>query len=413
MSSTQSESATIGAFFARQPIFDERGRARAYELLYRASPDAVAASGDPDHMAARVVVDAMLGSGLENVTDGRPAFVNATADLIISGVFESVDPSRIVIEILETVEPTEELRQACERLTRRGHVIALDDWFEDDPRQSLLDIAAWVKIDVLDRGPEAAAALARPLLRLGKKLVAERVEDRRIHDACVAAGFQWFQGYFYRRPEIVQRPDISPAQVTIIEAMNLVRDESISAHRIAEHFKHDPTLAYKVVRMANVAPVGIRTIESVEHAVAIVGLAAIFRWLSLLLAASIERATDAKRELLREALVRARLCEIIAENGAIHSGHLFLVGLFSRIESLLEIPLGTILDRVAFPAPVTEVLEARSGPYAPLLALAEAFEDCQWERILELADLAGVPTKSLPEAQRAAFDWVVEVSRRL
>jgi EAL and modified HD-GYP domain-containing signal transduction protein len=277
--------------------------------------------------------------------------VNATAELIESGVFESVDPSRIVIEILETVEPTQELIQACERLTRRGHTIALDDWFEDDPRAPLLDSAAWVKIDVLDRGPDAAAALARPMLRLGKKLVAERVENRESHDACAAAGFGWFQGYFYRRPELVQRPDVSPAQLTIIEAMNLVRDESVSAHRIAEHFKHDPTLAYKVVRMANVAPVGIRTIDSVEHAVAIVGLAAIFRWLSLMLAASIERATDAKREVLREALVRARLCEIIAESGVGHSGHLFLVGLFSRIESLLEIPLGTILDRVAFPAP--------------------------------------------------------------
>jgi EAL and modified HD-GYP domain-containing signal transduction protein len=365
-------------------------------------------------MAAQVTVDSMLGISPEAVTDGLPAFINASRDMLLSGVLEALDPARIVVEVLETVPPDEEVMQACRRLVGMGHTLALDDWFENDPRIPLIPLSAIVKVVVLDRTPDAAAALLEPFQGRNVRRLAERVETAEVHEACVQAGFEWFQGYFYRRPELVRQPDLRPDQILIVQAMNLVQDDAMPDRGIGAFFKRDPTLAYKLVRMANAAPMGVREIESVEHAVSVVGRAALFRWLGLLLVASFNRASCVKQELLREALVRARQCELLAgTSGARQSGHLFLVGLFSRIEVLLGVQLSRVLDRVVLPAPVTAVLTRREGPYAPVLAVAEAYEDSRWDEIPELADAAGLPAARVPASYRDALAWAIQVSRTI
>jgi len=403
----------LEAFFARQPIFDNRGNALAYELLYRPSPDALSAVGDPAQMSAKVTVDAMLGMNLSAVTDGLPAFLNATREMLVDGIIDNLNPSGLVIEVLETVEPDGDVIEACARLVGKGHTIALDDWFENDPRAALLPFASIIKVDVLDRSPQDAGRLIAPLRNGKLRLLAERVETAEVHDACVAAGFEWFQGYFYRRPEIMRQADLRPEQLVIVSAMNLVQDDSVADHRLGAFFKRDPALAYKLVRMANAAPMGVRQIESVEHAVSIVGRAAIFRWLGLLLAASVGQ-DGVKRELLRETLVRARQCELLAEPARVRPpGHLFLVGLFSRIESLLGVPLARIVDKVVLPGAVAAALTSRDGPYAGVLSVTEAYEDALWELIEPLAASAGLAPGQVPATYHEALAWALQVGRTL
>lgn len=406
-------SAILEAFFARQPIFDANGKAMAYELLYRPTPGAIAATGTVD-MSAHVAVDSMLGMDLHAATDGLPAFFNVTRSLLLSGLFDALDPARLVIEILESIEPDDEVVSACHRLKDIGYKLALDDYEDEDARAVLMPLADIVKLDVLERPIDRAVAMAEAMRNSGLSVVAERVETRDIHDACVRGGFDLFQGYFYRRPEIVRQPDLKPAQVLIVEAMNLVQDDRVPDRRIGSFFKSDPTLAFKVVRMANVAPMGIRTIESVEHAVAIVGRSAIFRWLGLLLLTSFDRSTGIQQELLREALVRARLCELLADAAGVRpAGPLFLVGLFSRIEALLGIPAASIVDQVNVPASVRDALLERTGPYAPLLFLAEAYEDGRWSEVVTRANTSAMDPARIPAAFRDALDWASTVSRKL
>jgi c-di-GMP phosphodiesterase len=403
----------VEAFFARQPIFDRRGKALAYELLYRPTPEALAAVGDSEKMAAQVTVDAMLGTNIDAVTDGLLAFINAPREILVGGALESLDPSRVVIEILETVIPDADVIRACERLVKRGHTLALDDWFENDPRQPLVRLSRIIKVDVLERSIPDASALISQFRGHDFRLLAERVETAQVHDACVKSGFEWFQGYFYRKPEIVRQPDLRPEQILIVKAMNLVQDDTIPDHQIGAFFKKDPALAFKLLRMANAAPMGVRSIESIEHAVSIVGRSAIFRWLGLLLIASVGR-NGVKRELLHEALVRARQCELLAEPAGIRpSGHLFLVGLFSRIEALLGVPLVTIVNKVVLPKPVGAALTTHDGPYAALLSVTEAYEDSKWEQIPSLAHNANLPVGQIPTAYREALDWALEVTRTL
>ncbi len=189
---------------------------------------------------------------------------------------------------------------------------------------------------------------------------------------------------------------------------------AVPDHRIGAFFKQDPSLTYKLVRMANVAPMGVRQVESVEHAVAIVGRAAIFRWLALLLAGSFQRGSGVKRELLREALIRAKVCELLAPAARIgQSGHMFLVGLFSRIEALLGVPIESIVKHVVLPQPVSEALTSSAGRYGAVLSLAEAYEDARFGEILKLAEAAGLAAAEVPNAYRQALEWSLEVSRTI
>ena len=407
----------MDAFFARQPIFDLAGTPVAYELLYRANPDAMVATGDVAMMSAQVLCDAVLGMDLAVVTDSRPAFLNADREALVGGPLDLLDPSKVVIEILETVSPDDDVIEACERLTEAGHTIALDDFTEDDPRIVLAPWASIVKVDVLDRTIPAAIELVKPFRDQGGRhvrLLAERVETKEVHDTCAAAGFELFQGYFYRRPELVHEKDLRPGQIQLIQTMNLVRDDTVSDTRLGDHLKADPTMAWKVVRMANVTALGSRPIESVRHAAAIVGREALFRWLSLMLAASYGRDTGFSRELLREALVRARMCESMADAAGLRPlGHFFLVGLFSKLDALLGVPLDTILGRVALPDAITEALIQRRGAYAPLLSLVETWESADWDAVSDMAAAAAVPPRKLLAIYTQSLEWALDVSRHL
>ncbi len=196
--------------------------------------------------------------------------------------------------------------------------------------------------------------------------------------------------------------------------MNLVRDDTVFDTRLGDHLKADPTLAWKVVRMANVTALGSRQIESVRHAASIVGREALFRWLSLMLAASFGRDTGFSRELLREALIRARMCETMADAAGLRPlGHFFLVGLFSKLDALLGVPLETILSRVALPDAITEALLEQRGAYAPLLNLVETWESANWDAVSATAAVAAVPPNKLLEIYTHSLEWALDVSRHL
>jgi EAL and modified HD-GYP domain-containing signal transduction protein len=269
-----------------------------------------------------------------------------------------------------------------------------------------------VKVDVLGRDRTDVLASVAPIAgRPGIRLLAERVETRDAYSMWADAGFELFQGYFHRRPELVQRRDLRPEQLQVIEAMNLIQDAATSDQQVAGHIRRNPTLAYKVVRMANVAMLGGRRIESVQHAIALVGRGALLRWLALMLAASWGRENGTSRALLREALLRARMCELLAEGTERPSGHLFLIGLFSRIDALLGVPMEELLRHVALPDPATAALLRRAGPYAPVLTLVEAWEEGRWSDVDCRAPEA--PCVRLPAAWGEAVGWADAVSREI
>lgn len=405
------QSPCYDVFLARQPIFDASGTVVAYELLYRRAGESRAADAESrDAMAAEVLVNGFLNIGIDQVTGGTRAYLNFTREMLLGGVYGLLDPKRVVIEILETVEPDEDVLTAVETMVSNGYTVALDD-FEYDPRyEQLLGLVQVVKLDVLDRTPDAIAGIATQLSRFPVALLAERVESRKVHEACVAAGCRYFQGYYFQRPETLSRSELSASQVSILQLLNLLRREGASDRSVEEAFRGDVSLTVKLLRTVNSAAMGGRNIESIGHAVRLVGRAELHKWLSLLLVTTVAMRGGTDVELVRNALTRARFCEAIAlEARDVRTAEsLFMVGLFSLLDALLRTPLADILEKLDLADEVKRALLLRSGPFASTLALVESYERASWGVVSAEAASLNLDSALLGELYLESVRWTTD-----
>jgi c-di-GMP phosphodiesterase len=401
----------LDVFVARQPIFDANGTVVAYELLYRRSSAHTAADGlSSDVMASEVLVHTFLNMGIDRVTGGAKAFLNFTREMVVRGVHQLFDPSQVVIELLETVRPDDEVISAARGMVDAGFTLALDDFVYDPSFNPLLGLASIVKLDVLNRSESDLREAVARVAPFDVQILAERVETIEVHRNCTALGFVLFQGYFYCKPETLTRRDLSAAQLTILRLLNLLRDPRTTDAELEASFRGDLSLSYKLLRTVNSAAIGGRGIESIRHAVRLVGRKELHKWLSLLLLTSVAAGGGVGAELVRTAMQRARFCELIALQGRDKrtAEALFMVGLFSLLDAILRIPLAEIVERIDLSTEVQRALLLRSGPYAPTLLLAEAWEHGSWDVAVAEAGPLGIDGTLLGEMYLEALRWTEE-----
>jgi EAL and modified HD-GYP domain-containing signal transduction protein len=400
-------------FVARQPIFDSRNDIAAYELLYRASADAMSAGGPvpEDRMAGSVIVDALLAIGLSKITEGHPAFVNVSEAILLQGFGPVLDPGTVVVELLESVGPTPDVLAACRDLRARGFRIALDDHTHLSGPGPLLGLADIVKVDVLACGDHLEEVVAR-LRPAGVRLLAEKVEDAAMHQRCQRMGFELFQGFHFLRPETVRGRDLDGTTAAILRLLSMLGDATVTERAVEEAFRADPALSYKLLRIVNSAAVGGRDVESLGHAMRLVGRDPLQRWLALLLLASGRGGGHARLELVKSALLRGRMCELLG--GLSHpatrpevpqGGTLFMVGLLSHLDVLLGLEMGSVLDDINVSREVREALGSRQGGAGLLLDAVVSFGDGEWDRARGRLAEVGLPIEALGAAYLDSLAW--------
>jgi EAL and modified HD-GYP domain-containing signal transduction protein len=393
---------------ARQPIFGSDGDVAGYELLYRRTATDTAAGGsDRRVMGADVVVHAFLNIGLDQLTSGRPAFINFTRDMLLARVYTLMPPETVIVELLENVEPDEAVERACEELVDAGYSLALDDFVWGPDYRRLLELATIVKVDVLDQPPAHLDEVAQRVAPYDVRLLAERVETAEVRALCAGLGYELFQGYYYARPDVVVRRALTSDQLTIVQAMNVMRDPRATDNDAEAVFAADLSLSYKLLRMVNSAARGGRDIESIRHAVQLSGRTELSKWLALLLVSSMAARGGANRELLNLAVQRGRMCELLAPltGRAPDSGALFLVGLFSLLDAISGMPMAELLEAITLARPVRDALVERTGPYAGPLTLAEAYQQGAWGMVREHASSSGLDATQVGALYVQSLAW--------
>ena len=393
---------------ARQPIFDRWDHLVGYELLYRAALTDTAARG-ADHvtMSSTTLINGVLSIGFDRLIGRARAWVNLPSELLLQEQWRVLDPARCMVEILETVPANDETIAACRALRAAGYEVALDDFVAGPEYEPLVVLAHVVKLDVLGQTPAMLKdMIARLRKHRGLKLLAERIETRGELDAWRAAGFDYFQGYVFARPEIVADRDLPPRLAGIVTLMNRLSRAETSDRELDEAFQADPALALRLLRIANSAALGIGGVASIRQAIRLVGRGMLHRWLALLFSASAPRATDVDSERLLSAVERARMCEQLAM--AAHrtgdASTLFLTGLLSALDALLGVSMETLVSRVNVVPDVEDALLRREGPLANVLVLAEACQRGDWDAASPMAVAQGV-TSALPVITSEAADW--------
>ncbi len=389
-------------YLARQPILDMHGRLRAYELLFR---DGVAAGfqGDGDR-ASQTMIDNSILFGLQNLTNGLPAFVNCTAETLLSDSIHLLPPKATVLEVLETVEPTAEIVVACHRLKGAGYRIALDDFLYRPALEPLIEIADYIKIDYLNT---TDARRIRDLIRLDQftgVLLAEKVEDEAGFELARGEGCSLFQGYYFSKPTIVKKHRVPPNQHVHFQLLQLLGETPLDLPRIEEIVKSEPSLAYRLLRYANSPLFGTSgLITSIRSALIAVGDDQ-FRRIAAL-AVTCELNCGPSGEIVRMALVRARFCEMVAERSGLKPTDQFLVGLFSMLPSMLQKPMVEAIGGLSLRTPLRDALLGVTNAERHGLEWIESYERGDFERADDLAHFYRMDLESLGKAFTEAALW--------
>lgn len=396
----------MDTFSARQPIFDRVMRLRGYELLFRSGPVGVFNHPDPDEASSRVIADAMFLPGFEALTAQHPGFINVTRELLVQEWVCVLPPEATVLEIVESVTPDEEVLGACRRLRERGYRIALDDFKLDAGRDVLLEVAEIVKVDVLASTPSECERLARQLPSRGITLLAEKVETPDLHRRMMDLGYALFQGYFFARPTILTGRDIPSSKGNHLRVLREIHRPELDFDALVAIVEREVSLSYKLLRYVNTCYFGQRSsVASLRHALMLLGECEIRRWASVIVLAGM--ASDRPEELVTEALLRARLAELLAPDAGMgmRSSDLFLMGLLSLIDAILAQPLETVLREIPIADDIRAALLGQAGPMRDLLALVTAYVRGRWDGLAAPAARLGIEERMLPGRYAQAVAW--------
>lgn len=360
-------------FIGRQPIYDREMRVRAYELLFRSGTENHASFVDGDEASTEVIHRTFMDLGLDRIAGDKTVFINLTRNLLMSEGILAFPPERVVLEVLEDIEIDDDLLGSLRLLSQKGYRIALDDFVYREGPQPLLALADIVKVDLCQLHNGELAEQARELQRHKVKLLAEKVEDREQYTICRDLGFEYFQGYYLCRPNVVRGRRISTNRLTVIQLIQKLHQPDQDLRDLEQYIANDVSLSYHLLRFINSAYYGLsKPVESIHRAVVYLGRDAIRHWVTLLALRSLK---DQPGEVLVNALVRARMCELLAEHaGFPQQDSFFTVGLFSTLEQVLQAPMTEILSELPMSKEVNTALLRRKGPMGEALSCALAFE---------------------------------------
>ena len=402
------ESKQLFRFVARQPILTREQKVFGYELLFRDGVENVFRASDPE-AAARSTLDSTLLMGFDVLCDGHKAFINCTRDLLLKDGITLLPAEQTVVEILEQVEPDDLVVAACLRLKSGGYTIALDDFVANDPREPMAPLVDILKVDFERTNRAEQIALVKQYAPSGRRMLAEKVETQDQFAAAQEMGYVYFQGYFFRRPEVLRAREIPTNQMNYLRLLAAVSKDEMDLREVEQIIKTEASILYRLLRYLNSPIFGMRNeIHSIRHGLAILGEREIRRWIRLvtLVSAGEQKSSD----LVLSALVRARFCELVASKIPRTQSDLFLVGMVSMMDAILEIPMEEILDKIALDKDTKSVLSGTGGRLQPVYELMLAQEAGKWQPARESAERLHITESETGEMWWQAMQWGRQVS---
>lgn len=397
-------------FLGRQPILNRRQEIIGHELLFRSTDKNYAEITNVSQAAAGVIASVLATFGIQDVLGGKLGFLNVNRDLIMSEMLEVLPVGQSVLEILETVHIDQELVERCHELKAMGFMLALDDHIYTPACHDLYEIVDIIKVDVLETDPVILPDMVRTLLRWPVRLLAEKVETQEQFDACAAMGFHLFQGYFFQRPVVLNKRSVDISGLTMLKLLKQLTTDA-PLEEIEQTFKENPSLSYSLLRLVNSVAYGLRQkIHSLRHAIIMLGINQLRRWIQLsLFAGNDARGID--NPLLEMAAIRGRFMETLitelqsGESSEERAEEAFMTGLLSLLDVLFETPMPEIVAGLNLSEEISDALLTRSGEFGQLLTIAEKLELTDFTGLDTLLSQNNITLETLTTAQIDAINW--------
>lgn len=402
-------------FLRREPVLDRAEQLIGYELALRNRHSLADIKPDQTVMLMndQMLLKSILDLGVERLLQGKRAFVSVTPLILDHPLLERLPGHNIVLALQQQDEFSEQIVARCRQLKERGFKFALDNPRDQAGLLPWLQMADYVRfnisqINALELGKVVVAILkmaVRPLIALG-------VDSEEHFEASRKLAFNYFEGYYFAKPQPSAPHRLDNHRIKVIELLNLVRSHA-EIKELEASVKRDAAITYKILRYINSPASGLQQeIRSIAHALTLLGYDQMYRWLTLLLFSG-EQSDGRSQVLLKNALVRARLVELLGKENISDADQdgLFLVGILSLLDVLLNVPMERALTNFHLPLPVSQALLEHQGIYAPYLDLAIACEEFDQEQIGLLASACGLTAAKVNAAHVDALVWAEDVEK--
>lgn len=393
------------SIIGRQPIVNAKQQIIGYEFFFRnLTQDSQPFEEDLESCAK--ILSATMDEMHENWLLGKQlAFINVNHMMLSSEFLELMPADKTVLEVVNQIKVTTEIIERCQALKADRFKIALDNPQQHANLEALVPLANFIKLDMRDVSLAQAKQWFKQYHNANTTLIAEKVETQAQFKELQEIGYTQFQGFFYAKPEDIKVKVINPSFDSVLYILNLVSQDADN-RTIENGFKRDTTLSYKLLRYINSVGFGLSCeVQSLGHALTILGRNQLYRWLTLLMVTAGNNATSPA--LMKTSITRGRLTELLGESyfEKKDKDNLFVVGVFSLLDVILKMPMQDVLEKLQLPDTIVEALQDRSGVFGPFLKLTEACEDDDNAEILQLADLLKLDPDKVNQCHMQALAW--------
>ncbi|MBU0664666.1 MAG: HDOD domain-containing protein [Proteobacteria bacterium] len=370
----------MDVYVARQPIFNRHRRIFAYELLFRNGMSNAFPGIDGDEATSSLLSSSFFTVGIEEITSGHKAFINFTEDMLARGIPSMFPVNLVVVEVLEDVEPTEEVVTVCRELVNKGYILALDDFVYRENLTPLIELANIIKVDFRLTPIEQIKEMVTTLKGYSCKLLAEKIETYEEFTLASSMGFVYFQGYFFSKPEILKNKDIASSQLALMQLIVEVNRAEFEVVDIEKLVNRDISISFKLLKYLNSAYYSrLQPISSIRQAIAFLGERGIRLFVSLI--ATSKLSEDKPDELIRTSCIRARFLELIGKEVNLDQSIFFMLGLFSMLDAMLDTSMHLLMAQIPISEEITQALVHKTGPLFPYLQLIQLYELGEWDAL--------------------------------
>lgn len=400
----------MDVFVARQPIFDCNMEVFGYELLYRSSEENFFDRSIASNVATSILLmNSYFTFGINNLIGTKKAFINFDRNLVEAEIPHILDKKIVIIELLEDIVPDEILLNRIKNLKENNYIIALDDFVEKKDYDELILLCDIIKVDFLCNSKDEIKRICYKWKKRGKKLLAEKVETNEEFLWAKEIGFDLFQGYFFCKPMIVKSKKLETNPMQYIKIIEELSRKEPDYKIIANVIEKDVALTYKLLRLVNSKFSHDVNIDTIQHAISILGIIAMEKWISLIMVQDLGQ--EKPSELVKVALLRTKFGEQLALSSEFKKDaqKIMLIEILSVLDVILEKSMEEVVKMLPLSEEIKDTLLGKVTKYSDLYKLILHYERGEWDSIDEDIEKSQIDVNKLPQMYCNAVKWAEDL----
>ena len=356
-------------------------------------------------------IDFMNTVGLDTLTQGKPVFIPITQIQLVTDLSRDIteDPKNIVFLLDDRVAPDKLSLERCEYFTKQGYRFAINYNGKVDNIRSFMPYIRYVFLRVPPAKMTESAVIVKKAFPV-VTIIAMDIVEKPIFDQMVLSRdckINLFDGPFYKVhiPSNAKQNALSPLKTNYLQLLNIVNQQDFDFQAFTRTVRQDTALAIQFMRLVNTASKSRTEIKNLNQAAAMLGQKEIKKWVSTAVANSLS--VDSPSEITRLSLIRAKFCENLAKlfEMAIHAENLFLMGLFSVLDVVLDLPIDEAFKMIFVPDSISEALVKGTGDLYEIYHFIQEYEHAHWKEISRVALVRSIEITRIHEAYKEALLW--------